>query len=158
MRVEKVNVLGGAIVAVLTAVLGKYWFMFVGLLLLNLADYVTGWIKAKYWKHNESSAVGAKGIAKKVFYWLIIMIAFFISYCFIQMGDMLGINLSFVQLFGWFTLATYLINEIRSIIENLVEMGCNVPKFLSTGLDITQKLLDAKTNMGESEVIENEDK
>ena len=151
MKVEKVNVLGGVVVAFFTAVLGKYWFLFVGFLALNVGDYVTGWIKAKYWKHNESSAIGAKGIVKKVFYWLIIVIAFFISYCFIQMGDMLGINLSFVQLFGWFTLATYLINEIRSIIENLVEMGCNVPKFLSTGLDITQKLLDSKINLDESE-------
>ncbi|WP_455717096.1 phage holin family protein [Anaerosporobacter sp.] len=151
MKVEKANVLGGVVVAFLTAVFGQYWFLFVGFLVLSVGDYVTGWIKAKYWKHNESSAIGAKGIVKKVFYWLVIVIAFFISYCFIQMGDLLGINLSFVQLFGWFTLASYIINEIRSIIENLIEMGCNVPKFLSTGLDITQKLLDAKTNTNESD-------
>ena len=156
MKIEKVNVLGGAIVAMLTMVLGKYWFLFAGFLFLNVVDYVTGWIKAKYWKHNESSAIGAKGIVKKVFYWLIIMIAFFISYCFVQMGDMLGINLAFVQLFGWFTLATYIINEIRSIIENGVEMGYNVPKFLITGLDITQKLLDAQTKLEESDGEKNE--
>lgn len=156
MKFEKVNVMGGAIVSLLTAILGQYWFLFAGFLFLNIVDYVTGWIKAKYWNHNESSAIGAKGIVKKVFYWLIIMIAFFISYCFVQMGDMLGINLAFVQLFGWFTLATYMINEIRSIIENGVEMGYNVPKFLITGLDITQKLLDAQTKLEESDGEKNE--
>ena len=57
-----------------------------------------------------------------------------------------------LQLFGWFTLATYLINEIRSILENLVEMNVNVPQFLIAGLDITQKLLDSKTEIKESEV------
>ena len=61
-------------------------------------------------------------------------------------------QLEFVLLFGWFTLATYLINEIRSILENLVEMNVNVPQFLIAGLDITQKLLDSKTEIKESEV------
>ena len=59
--------------------------------------------------------------------------------------------LCFVLLFGWFTLATYLINEVRSILENLVEMNVNVPQFLIAGLDITQKLLDSKTEIKESE-------
>lgn len=60
-------------------------------------------------------------------------------------------QLDFVLLFGWFTLATYLINEVRSILENLVEMNVNVPQFLIAGLDITQKLLDSKTEIKESE-------
>ena len=62
------------------------------------------------------------------------------------MGELIEINLSFMQLFGWFTLATYLINETRSILENLVEMNVKIPHFLVSGLEITQKLLDAKTN------------
>lgn len=71
---------------------------------------------------------------------------FFISDCFVTMGEIIGIQLNFVLWFGWFTLATYLINEIRSILENLVEMNVKVPKFLIAGLDITQKLLDTKTD------------
>lgn len=58
-------------------------------------------------------------------------------------------NLTFVQMFGWFTLASYLINEIRSILENLVEMNIWVPAFLIAGLDVTQKLLDAETKKKE---------
>ena len=71
--------------------------------------------------------------------------------CFTGMGEMVGINLSFVQLFGWFTLATYLINEIRSILENLVEMEVKVPSFLIKGLDISQKLLDTRTKTEETQ-------
>ena len=67
------------------------------------------------------------------------------------MGEVIGVQLDFVLLFGWFTLATYLINEVRSILENLVEMNVNVPQFLIAGLDITQKLLDSKTEIKESE-------
>ena len=69
---------------------------------------------------------------------------------FTYMGEVIGVDLSFVQFFGWFTLATYLINEIRSILENLVEMNVKVPTFLIVGLSVTQKLLDAKTEIEES--------
>lgn len=148
---DKVNVIYGVIATIGVALFGKYWFLFAGFLILNVVDYATGYCKAKFYKKNESSAIGAKGILKKVWYWLVIGMAFFISISFVYMGELIGINLSFVQFFGWFTLATYLINEIRSILENLVEMNVKVPKFLVVGLDVTQKLLDARTEIKESE-------
>ena len=43
---------------------------------------------------------------------------------------------------GWLTLATYMVNEIRSILENLVEANVEVPAFLIKGLDVTKKLID----------------
>lgn len=63
------------------------------------------------------------------------------------------IDLGFVVLFGYFTLATYLINEIRSILENCVEMGVNVPNFLIYGLEVASKKVDnlTKTDVGEGE-------
>lgn len=151
MKLDKVNMIYGLIATVGVALFGKYWFLFAGFLILNVIDYVTGYCKAKFYNKNESSAIGAKGIVKKVWYWVVIGLAFFISTCFVYMGETIGVDLSFVQLFGWFTLATYLINEIRSILENLVEMNVNVPAFLIAGLAVTQKLLDTKTEMKESE-------
>lgn len=146
---NKVNMFYGAIATIGAAIFGKYWFLFAGFLLMNIIDYITGFCKAKFYIKNESSAVGAKGILKKVWYWVVIGIAFFVSFCFIDMGTILGIDLSFVQLFGWFTLATYLVNEIRSILENLVAMNVKVPAFLAKGLEITEKLMSAKTDEGE---------
>ncbi len=146
---DKINMLYGAIAAIGVAIFGKYWFLFAGFLTLNVVDYATGYCKAKFYMKNESSAVGAKGIFKKVSYWIVIGLAFFISNCFMYMGEIIGINLGFVILFGWFTLATYLVNEIRSILENLVEMNIKVPQFLIAGLEITQKLIDAKTDIKE---------
>ncbi len=143
---EKSNVVWGAVATFLAAVFGQYWFLFVGFLVLNIVDYATGVIKAKFYQKNESSAVGAKGILKKVMYWVVIGIAFFVSDCFIKFGDILGLNLGFLILFGWFTLASYVVNEIRSILENCVVMGINVPEFLIKGLDITQKLMNSKTD------------
>ena len=143
---DKIDWFLGGVVAVMTAILGKYWFLFAGFLILNFIDYTTGVIKARYF-HRESSVIGARGVLKKVFYWIVIAVAFFIAYCFTKMGSLFNINLNFVILFGWFTLATYIINEIRSILENIVEMGVNVPSFLISGLDITQRLLEDKSTM-----------
>lgn len=73
-------------------------------------------------------------------------IAFFIAVSFVKMGKLLGVDLGFVVFFGWFTLAAYLINEIRSILENSVEMGVNVPKFLIKGLEVADNAIDKLTN------------
>ena len=35
-----------------------------------------------------------------------------------------------------------MVNEARSILENLVECGCNVPAVLIKGLAVTEKLMD----------------
>lgn len=150
MKIDKINMIYGLIATMGVALLGKYWFLFAGFLLLNVIDYATGYCKAKFYNKNESSAIGAKGIFKKVWYWTVIGIAFFVSMSFTYMGEVIDVDLSFVQFFGWFTLATYLINEIRSILENLVEMNVKVPTFLIVGLSVTQKLLDAKTEIEES--------
>ena len=93
---EKSNVVWGAVATFLAAVFGQYWFLFVGFLVLNVVDYATGIIKAKFYQKNESSAVGAKGILKKVMYWVVIGIAFFVSDCFIRFGEILGVNLNFL--------------------------------------------------------------
>lgn len=143
--INKTNVLFGMVATFFAAIFGKYWFLFVGFLILNVVDYATGWIKAKYFKKNESSAIGAKGILKKVMYWCVIGIAFFISTAFVELSGLLGIDLSFVVFFGYFTLATYLINEIRSILENFVEMGVKVPAFLTYGLEVASKKVDNLT-------------
>lgn len=143
--IDYYNVAVGAVVAVLTAIFGVYWYLFAGYLLLNILDWITGWRRANK-LHQESSMVGLRGIIKKTGYWVIVLIAFMIPDLFIKIGrDTLGINLDFLMLLGWFTLATLIVNEIRSILENLVEMNYDVPEILISGLAITEKLIKKKS-------------
>ena len=147
---DRYNAAVGAAVAILSAVLGTYWYLFAGYLLLNILDWLTGWYKSRK-LGKESSAVGWKGAAKKVGYWVIILVAFLMPTLFIHLGnDILGINLDFLMLFGWFTLASLLVNEIRSILENLVECGYDVPEFLIKGLAVTEKLIQAGVDIGDT--------
>lgn len=144
---DKYNAFAGAIVTILTAIFGVYWYIFAAYFLLNVIDWLTGWYKANK-KGEESSKVGLKGAIKKLGYWAVILVAFIISNVFTQLGtDVLHVNLSFLLLIGWFTLAMLLVNEARSILENLVECGYNIPDFLIKGLAVTQKMLNNKAEI-----------
>ena len=148
--IDTYNVLVGAAVTLLSALFGTYWYLFAAYLLFNVFDWLTGWYKSRKLK-RESSAVGLKGIIKKLGYWVIIAVAFLTSYIFVHMGnDILHIDLTFLELLGWFTLACLMVNEVRSIIENLVECGYNVPKILISGLAVTERLIN-KENETHSE-------
>lgn len=152
--INKVNLIGGAIVTVLAALFGQYWFLFAGLIVFNVVDWLTGWYYARINK-IESSKTGAKGIVKKVGYWVVIGIAFYISITFSKMGKLIGINLDFTIGIGWFVLANYLVNELRSILENAVKLGWNAPNFLVRGLEIADKAIEDITHIKDGESDEN---
>lgn len=147
---DEINSTCGLIVAVLTFILGEHWILFAGFLALNIIDYVTGCLKSKI-NNKINSQKGAAGILKKVGYWLMIMVAFGSSVIFIEIGEVIGVNLSVTKLIGWFVLATLIINEIRSIIENFVEAGYAVPKVLTKGLEVAEKAIDNATKEDEDE-------
>ena len=64
---------------------------------------------------------------------------------FSKMGQLIGVNLDFTIGLGWFVLANYLVNELRSILENAVKLGWNAPNFLIKGLEIADKAIDKVT-------------
>ena len=57
------NLVAGGVVTLLAAIFGQYWYLFAIFLLLNLFDYITGYMKARKLK-KESSSVGLAGIIK----------------------------------------------------------------------------------------------
>lgn len=131
----------GAVVAFLTFIFGEHWVLFALFLLFNVIDYLTGWMKSRLNK-KENSVKGWQGVLKKLGYWIMIMIAFAASVLFIEIGNTLGIDLGITALLGWFVLASLAINELRSIAENLVEAGYNVPNILTKGLEVADKLVN----------------
>lgn len=146
--IDTYNLVAGAIVAVLSYILGEHWILFVAFLLLNVADWLTGWMKSRINK-KENSVAGWKGVLKKLGYWLMVAVAFGSSAVFIEIGRTIGIDLGVTTLLGWFVLASLLINEIRSIIENFVEAGFNVPKILTKGLEVADKIVNQEEEKNE---------
>lgn len=138
---DSYNAFVGTIIAVLTMVLGEHWYIFAAFLLLNIIDWLTGWMKSRI-NGVENSTAGWKGVLKKIGYWLMIAVAFAIAAALIEVGEVIGIDLEITTLLGWFVLASLIVNEARSIVENFVEAGYDVPKVLTAGLQVADEKLN----------------
>lgn len=136
------NLAAGMIVSIMTAIFGIYWYIFAAYLIFNVMDWLTGWYRSRRNK-TESSGAGLRGIIKKLGYWVMIAVAFLMSDVFVRLGtNILHINLDFLMMIGWFTLACLMVNEARSILENLVECGYDVPAVLVNGLEVVDEMIN----------------
>lgn len=143
--IDTYNAIVGSIVAVLSYIFGEHWILFALFLAFNLADWITGWMKSRI-AHKENSKAGWKGVLKKLGYWIMIAVAFGASAVFVEIGKTIGIDLGITTLLGWFVLASLLVNEIRSICENFVEAGYNVPQILIRGLEVADKAINKESD------------
>lgn len=144
------NAFLGTIIAILTMVFGEHWFIFALFLLLNVADWLTGWMKSRI-NGVENSVAGWKGVLKKLGYWLMIIVAFAIAAGLIEIGKVINIDLGITTLLGWFVLASLIVNEARSILENFVEAGYDVPTVLTKGLQVADQKLNGTDEESEDE-------
>lgn len=120
-------------IAAFTALFGWLGILAIPVLLLvgmNLTDYITGLYAAKYREQKVTSYRSIRGIYKKVFMWVLIIIGWvmdiLINYTVQYMG--LGIKIPFVVA----TVVTVwlICNEVISTLENLIDIGVDIPPFL----------------------------
>lgn len=145
--IDKINAIYGSFVVLISYILGDHWTLFAAFLALNVIDYITGMIKSRINKKSNSTK-GAIGALKKIGYWLMICVAFMMSSVFIEIGKTIKMDLRITSILGWFVLATLIINEFRSILENFVEAGYKVPNFLIKSLEVANRALDADEDDG----------
>ena len=136
---DSINFILGGLVAAMTYIFGDHWVLFAIFLLFNTADWITGWMKSRL-AGKENSVKGFTGILKKLGYWLMIFMGFALGYWFIAMGTLIGKDFTPCLFIGWFVLASLTVNEFRSILENFVEAGYEVPQILVKGLEVAQKV------------------
>lgn len=138
---NRMDIVLGVLVGILTYFFGKYYILFVGFLALNVVDYGTGVLKARL-TGKSNSQKGLNGILKKLGYWVIILVAFLMYSMFTSLGNALGLDLGVSIALVYCTLGSLILNELRSIFENLVECGYHPPKVLIKGLEVANKLIE----------------
>ena len=102
---DNYNAFVGTVIAVISVIFGEHWYLFALFLALNIADWVTGWMKSRIMK-KENSVKGWKGVLKKIGYWIMITFAFMIAAGLIEIGEIIGLDLQITTLLGWFVLAS----------------------------------------------------
>ncbi len=138
------NLAAGALLTFLAEALHQYGAVLATFLAFNILDWITGTLRARL-ERKESSVAGLKGICKKIGYWVMLLVAVLTGYNLRILGQELGVALAAAEYIGWLTLAMLVINEARSITENLVGMGVNVPRVFTKGLAIAADKLQEKT-------------
>lgn len=121
----------GTVGSCIAAALGGWDSAIIALLSFMAIDYITGWILAAVFKKSHktesggySSAIGLKGLFKKVMILLLVVVANLLDK---QMGASYirdGVCIAFM------------VNEVMSIVENAGLMGLPIPKVITEALDI----------------------
>lgn len=122
------------------------------LLICMICDYISGIIKA-YHSGRLSSAVGVKGILKKVGYLCVIVCGITVDYIIVKGFSSVNLHIPFNFFFGLLVTIWLTINELISILENLSQIGVPVPKLL---VKIIDKLQITVENYAENEENKNE--
>mgnify|MGYP000846285169 CR=1 FL=1 len=108
------------------------WSSLLGVLLVFVViDYISGVVAAAI-EGKLNSAVGLRGIAKKVFIFVLVGIA-----------NLVDISLGDAHLFRDATIFFYLANELLSILENAGRIGLDIPEPIRQAVE----LLKGKSNV-----------
>ena len=100
------------------------------LVLSNVIDYGTGLVAAKYRSEKINSYKSFRGIAKKVCMWLLVCVGVLVDAFLISYGGKVGLQVPSLFLIACFVASWLFINEVISILENMVDIGVKMPPFL----------------------------
>jgi len=136
-----------SIISTVTAWLGILAIPFYILILLNTFDYITGIIAAPYRDEKINSYKGFRGIAKKICMWLLVVIGVIVDWLIMYATSSIGGDLNFKFVIASLVAAWLICNEIISILENMVDIGVDMPPFLQKFVSKIRDTIEKEGNI-----------
>ena len=131
MRVEQFKKILTTVGSVLSSLLGILYIPVMLMVCCNVIDYTTGLMAVKYRKDNTiSSYKSFKGIAKKISMWLLVVVGAIVDELIKYAAQTVGITVPFTFLIACVVAVWIVCNELISILENIKDIGVNIPTFL----------------------------
>ncbi len=127
---KKIEVVLTAIISTLMNILGILAvpvFLMVG---CNIIDYITGCVASKYRDEELNSYKGIRGIIKKVCMWLLVLIGSWMDMLINYAAQYIGSDLKLNFIVATVVCVWIVVNEIISILENMIDIGVDLPPFL----------------------------
>nr|DAZ27084.1 MAG TPA: holin [Caudoviricetes sp.] len=129
-------------------------FLLVG---CNLIDYATGLLAAKYRQDGGiSSYKSIRGIFKKIGMWLLIIVGSFMDILIQYAAECMGLGITIPFVVATFVAVWLVVNEMISILENLIDIGVNMPPFLMPVVKYIKKQVEDKAKLAEEVQEEDE--
>ncbi|MBE6821487.1 MAG: phage holin family protein [Ruminococcaceae bacterium] len=151
---DKVKAVFIAIFTVLSAWLGVLAVPVFTLVSLNVIDYGTGLVAAKYRGQKISSYRGFRGILKKICMWLLVAIGAIIDMLITYGAEQAGIVLHLGYAVASLVAVWLICNEIISILENMADIGVSYPEFLKKIVDKVRDQVESKATLPDNEKSE----
>ncbi len=123
-------------------------FMMVG---CNVIDYITGLLAVPYRTETVSSYKGIRGIIKKVCQWLLVLVGAWIDILVNYAIECAGIEFSLPFVVATIVAVWLVVNEIISILENMLDIGVRMPPFLLPIVKYIRKQVEDKTQIADEE-------
>ena len=136
------------VIAVISALMSWLGILAVPVFLLvgcNVIDYFTGLCAAKYRTENISSYKGIRGIIKKVCMWLLVLIGAWIDILINYAVECAGVSFTIPFIVATVVAVWLVVNEIISILENMIDIGVAMPPFLLPIVKYIKKQVEDKT-------------
>ena len=102
-------------------------FLMVG---CNIIDYITGIAASKYRDEKVNSYKGMRGIIKKVCMWLLVVIGAVVDTLIQYAAEVMGMNFQVPFIIATLVAVWIVVNEVISILENIIDIGVALPPFL----------------------------
>ena len=115
-------------------------FLMVG---CNIIDYITGLMASKYREEQISSYKGIRGITKKVCMWLLVLVGSFIDIIINYTAEYMGIGFKIPFIVATFVAVWIVVNEMLSILENIIDIGVVLPPFLMPIVRLIRKEVES---------------
>lgn len=144
-----------ALLGFLSSLLGVLALPVLLVVLCNIIDYATGLMASPYRSQDINSYKSIRGIWKKVCMWLLIVVGAIIDQTLLYASDMIGIRMPFTFLVACIVALWIICNEIISILENVKDMGVNIPGFLEP---LVKNIKSQVEDMGEQQEKNAEEK
>ena len=138
-----VSIVTGTIGTLLINLIGKPTDDLLILIILMIIDLIVGFLVSAIWQKSSktdsgklSSSVMFKGIVKKFFTLVIVVIAY-------QLDILLAMNV-----IRHIVIIAFIVEEILSITENIAITGIKIPTIITKALDVLEK--EVKTSVSNS--------
>ena len=139
----------------LSSLLGVLAMPVLLVVLCNIIDYATGLMASPYRSQDINSYKSIRGIGKKICMWLLIVVGAIIDQTLLYASDAVGVRMPFTFLVACIVALWIICNEIISILENVKDMGVNIPGFLEP---LVRNIKSQVEEMGEQQEKNTEEK
>lgn len=146
---DKIKLFFISLFSAIASGLGILAIPFFLLLSLNITDYITGLLAAKFRNEQVNSYKGIRGIIKKICMLLLVGLGAVLDWVIMFATNTVGLQIPFTFVVSTVVAVWLICNEIISILENMIDIGVDLPPFLQKVAKYIRKQAEEKIDLGE---------